>query len=123
MSRFKELIIRQNAIQLAKEIYLLTWNNHKLSKDFWLKDQIQRCAVSIASNIAEWSVKWGKVEFAKYCRIARLSLAELETQLIIAKEIWYVEDQELYNNFISSIEKLHKQINSFISTLIKSPTY
>lgn len=53
MWNVEDLKVWNNAIKLAKDIYFLTWNNSKIQKDFWLRDQLQRSAVSVASNISE----------------------------------------------------------------------
>lgn len=53
MWKVENLNIWNKAIDLSKTIYILTQNNVFFKKDFWLKEQVQRCSISIASNIAE----------------------------------------------------------------------
>ena len=75
--------------QFLKAI-LFILESKNFSKDFWLKDQIQRSSVSIASNIAEWNDRETDWEFIRFLYIARWSLSELKTQIIISNEIWYL---------------------------------
>lgn len=72
---------------------------------------MQRSAVSIPSNIAEGAARQGKKEYIHFLYIALGSLAELETQIIIAKEIAYLENSVYYE---SKIEELRKKLLNFI---------
>jgi four helix bundle protein len=87
---FEELIIWQESFKLSVEIYSLL----KECKDFSLKDQIQRSAVSIPSNIAEGYERTNK-EFVHFLVISKGSCAELRTQLYIAREIGLIESNKL----------------------------
>lgn len=78
----------KRACQLAVRVYQALQH----SRDFALRDQMQRAAVSIASNIAEGSER-GHKEFAHYLRIARGSAAELRTQAYIAAKIGLLDAQ------------------------------
>ena len=80
---FEELKVWQKAKDLAVLIYKIT-SDGKLSKDFGLRDQIRRSAVSIASNIAEGDERETDKESVRFFYIAKGSLAELRTQLMIA---------------------------------------
>lgn len=93
-------------------------NNPDLSKDYWLRDQIQRCVVSIPSNIAGWCSRWTDKEFVRFLLIARWSTSELETQLLICKEIWYMGDFD-YWDFCNCINNIQKMLNGLISKLNK----
>ncbi len=116
MWNVENLSIRKESISLAKEIYNITNKNTKLQKDYSLKDQIQRSSVSIASNIAEWNDRWTDTEFLRFLHIARWSCMELKTQIIILKEILYI-DLNTYNETINKIEIIHKKLNSLIKKL------
>jgi len=116
MWNVENLSVRKEAINLAKEIYLITSKNTKLQKDFSLKDQIQRSSVSIASNIAEWNDRWTDPEFLRFLYIARWSCVELKTQIIILKEISYI-DIETYNQIINEIENINKKLNALIKKI------
>lgn len=91
MGKFQNLIVWQNAKNVAVKIYRLT-NSSTFSKDFGFKDQIQRASVSIVSNIAEGDELGSDKQSVRHFYIAKGSSAELITQLIIAYEIGYIEE-------------------------------
>jgi len=90
MGNFQKLRVWQTAKELAVNIYKLTQNPY-FKKDFGFKDQIQRAAVSISSNIAEGDELGTDKLSIRYFYISKGSSAELMTQLIIAKEIGYID--------------------------------
>lgn len=116
MGKMENLVVWTKAIALSKLIYLEISQSSNLQKDFWLRDQIQRSCVSIASNIAEWNDRETHAEFKRFLYIARGSCAELKTQIIIAFEIWYITEL-VKNEIINNIEDIHRMINAFINTL------
>ncbi|HVW38615.1 MAG TPA: four helix bundle protein, partial [Pirellulales bacterium] len=79
---FEELEVWKRACQIAVRVYELL----RECREFGLRDQMQRAAVSIASNIAEGSERGGK-DFVRFLTIARGSAAELRTQCYIARKI------------------------------------
>lgn len=81
-----------------------------------LCDQLQRAAVSISSNIAEGAAKPSDLEFAKFLDIALGSAFEVETQLTIANNIGYI-DNELFTNLLNSLQEIERQINGLIHSL------
>ena len=87
---FEDLKIWQEGINITLEVYSL----FHLCKDFGLRDQIQRSAVSVPSNIAEGFDRQSNNEFIRFLKIAKGSLGELRTQLIIAIKVKIIEDQE-----------------------------
>ena len=86
MQTFRDLVVWQKAVELAKRTYILT---HQFSSEerFGLSSQMQRAAVSIASNIAEGKLRGSSKEFNNFLRIAFGSGGELETQIEIAKRL------------------------------------
>jgi four helix bundle protein len=114
MGNFQELRVWQCAKNIAVKVYKLTRSTY-ISKDFGLKDQLQRSAVSIASNIAEGDESGTDRLSIKYFYIAKGSTAELMTQLIIANEIGYL-DTEIKNLLLDELNK----ISAMLSKLIKS---
>jgi four helix bundle protein len=114
MGNFQKLRVWQIAKELAVKIYKLT-QDPQFKKDFGFKDQIQRAAVSIPSNIAEGDESGTDRLSVRYFYIAKGSIAELMTQLIIAAEISYI-DFETKNQLIEDCDKL----SSMLSKLIKS---
>src|SRR5262245_57270320 len=102
---FEDLEVWKRACSLAVHIYHLL----KTSTDFGLRDQMQRSAVSIASNIAEGSERSGK-EFVRYLTIARGSAAELRTQTYIAGKIGQICLEEM-----TEIVKETKEISRMLT--------
>lgn len=111
---FKELEIWHDAKNLAVEIYKITMKG-ELTRDFGLRDQIRRAAVSIPSNIAEGDERYSNKESIRFLYIAKGSLAELHTQLIIANEIGYINNKQL-----KDIEEWCKILGKKIGALIKA---
>lgn len=84
---FKGLTVRQKAMDFVIWVYNLSMNLPR-HEQFGIAGQLQRAAVSIASNIAEGSRRRGRKEFSNFCGFARGSAAEAETQLLIIQRIY-----------------------------------
>jgi four helix bundle protein len=93
MGNFQKLNVWQVSKNLAVSVYKLT-QSPSLSKDYGFKDQIQRSAVSIPSNIAEGDELDSNKQSIHYFYIAKASSAELLTQVIIGKDIGYISKQD-----------------------------
>ena len=91
--RFEDLIAWLKARELTKNVYLLT-ATERFSRDFGLRDQIQRAAVSIMSNIAEGFERGGKAEFHQFLVIAKGSCAEVRSQLYVALDVGYITNEQ-----------------------------
>ena len=87
---FEDLEIWKEARRLTCEIYNLS-KTPKFSKDFGLRDQIQRAAVSIMSNIAEGFERGGNQEFVQFLYVAKGSCGELRSQLYVALDQAYID--------------------------------
>jgi four helix bundle protein len=111
---FRELRVWQEAKHLAVQIYKVTASG-KFSMDYGLRDQVQRAAVSVASNIAEGYERNSKKDFLRYLLISKGSLSELRTQLEIAMEIGYID-----RNTFAKIEDLCKKITAMLINLMKA---
>ncbi len=105
---FRELKIWKESLVLVKNVYLLT---SKLPKDekFGLVSQINRCAVSIPSNIAEGSGRTTEKKFLHFLNIAISSSYELETQLILIEDIFKIQTKSI----LIELEALQKIIGAF----------
>lgn len=103
------------AVNLVKQIYQVT-GHFPSSEIYGLTNQIRRAAVSIPSNIAEGQARNSSREFRQYLGIALGSVAEIETQLIIAREIDYLTSDEL-TSLLTSIDTIRKMIKSLANTL------
>jgi four helix bundle protein len=111
---FKELRVRQEAKTLAVEIYRVT-SSGRISRDFGLKGQMQRAAVSIASNICEGYERHSDAEFLRFLHIAKGSLSELVTPLEIAREVGLITE-----GLVPPIEQQCKKVGSMLTRLIQS---
>jgi four helix bundle protein len=116
MAGYRELKVWQQGMELTREIYKLTAGFPK-DELYGLTPQIRRCAVSIPSNIAEGHSRDSPRELARFVSIAKGSLAELETQLLIAKELEYGEA-----NLIDSLLTLAAQEGRMLTGLRRSLT-
>jgi len=112
---FKELKVWQKSVQLAKLIYQTT-STFPSEEKYGLCAQIQRSAISIASNIAEGSGRGGNKEFQHFLSIANGSAFELETQLILAKEFNFITS-ETYQELTDLLTEIEKMIHSFHRSL------
>jgi len=104
----------KKAVQLAKNIYDVCKNNLQIKNDYGIRDQLQRSAVSIASNIAEWNDRETDKEFIRYLYIARGSCSELKTQIFIIEDLL---DKKVYNELLENIIEIHKMLNKFIQKI------
>ena len=93
ISKFEELIAWQKSRELVTAIYRVT-NGKEFSRDFGLRDQIQRAAVSIMSNIAEGFERASRAEFHQFLVIAKGSCAEVRSQLYVALDVGYISKAE-----------------------------
>lgn len=91
---YRELIVWQKAMDLTPEVYRLV---KKLPREelYSLSDQIRRAAVSVPANIAQGQGRRQKAEFAHFLAIARGSLAELDTLLLVAERLGYLTEEDL----------------------------
>lgn len=115
MNNYKELDVWKRSIKLAVVIYKLT-AVLPVEEKFGLVSQIRRCAVSVPSNIAEGSGRKTNKEFSQYLSIAYGSLCELDTQVIISKELGYLKenDDEIIEKEIGELQKMiFSLINKF----------
>ena len=108
---YKELDIWIQARVLVKTIYVLTKSFPK-DEQFSLTSQVRRCVISIPSNIAEGCGRQSNKETIHFLQIARGSLFELETQLILAEDLNYISDIDIV---LKEIERVKKLLNGFIN--------
>jgi four helix bundle protein len=115
---YRELIVWQDAIKMAKQVYELTGKFPK-QETYALADQLRRAAVSVPSNIAEGQARKSPGDFKRFLHIALGSLAEVDTQLVLAQEFGYLskEDVDVMDEQIQNLrKKLYALINSLPST-------
>ena len=110
---YKELIVWQKAMDLTTEIYRLTKN---LPKDelYALTNQLRRATVSIPSNIAEGNGRASTGDYVRFLIIARGSVSEVETQLLICVRLDYFTQED-----IEATLKLCDEIGRMLTSMIK----
>lgn len=110
---FRELRVWKKAMELAIRIYSVTAEFPR-GEIYGLTSQMRRAAVSIASNIAEGSVRGTRRDFKQFVTIARGSNCELQTQLILAKELQFGSA-----NGIAQAEELTNDVGQMLAGLSK----
>ncbi len=115
---FEDLEIWKESRRLTREIYTLSVAP-KFSKDFGLRDQMRRAAVSIMSNIAEGFERGGNQEFVQFLYIAKGSCGEVRSQLYVALDQGYV-DQKTADNLLTILKRLSVMIKHLIDHLKRS---
>jgi len=95
IKKFEDIVAWQEARKLVASLYQLT-NAGAFAKDYGMRDQIQRAAVSAMANIAEGFDCESKIEFARFPGIARRSAVEVQSLLYAALDVGYI-NQEKFN--------------------------
>ena len=116
--RFEDLEVWKRSCRLAVEIYKIT-ETGKIGKDWGLKDQLRRSAVSIPSNIAEGFGRDSDAEFKRFLLISKGSCAELKTQIYIAESITFI-DKERSRPIIQECDEVSRMIGSLVKYLKSS---
>ena len=110
---FEELEVWKRACRLAVDVYQALQDN----KQYALKDQMQRAAVSIASNIAEGCERDSKPDFVRFLRIAKGSAAELRTQLYISQRL-QIMDKTANINLLGECKEIGAMLQGLIRSII-----
>lgn len=113
IEKFEDIEAWKKARILVKEIYMIS-ENENFKKDFALKDQIRRSAISVLSNIAEGFARRTNKEFKQFLYISHGSVAEVEAQLYVALDLDYIEKEKF--NFLYN---LCYEISRMVMGLIK----
>ena len=115
MKNHYDLDVWKKSIELVKDIYEVSKFFPK-EEMYGLTSQIRRAAVSIPSNIAEGASRQSNKEFIQFLYIALGSCSEVETQIIIAKELFFINDIESILNRIKEIKKMINGLLRYIKT-------
>ena len=115
INSYKDLIVWQKSFDLVRQIYQLTDNFPKM-EIYGLTSQMRRAAISIPFNIAEGFVRKHTKEFSQFVSIAFGSGAELETQLLLAKDLKFIEEKE-FNKLNHLLQEIMKMLNSLLYKL------
>jgi four helix bundle protein len=114
---FKDRIVWQKAMDLVTDVHRIT-DAFPKREVYSLTDQIRRAAVSVPSNIAEGQAHFSKAEFLHYLRHSCGSLAELETQILIAERLQYTGHLEA-QPLLAHVVEVGKLLNGLINSLKK----
>lgn len=112
MSSFEDLDVWKRSCSLSVQLYKLFEN----CKDYGIKDQMLRSAISIPSNIAEGSERKSIPDFKRFISIAQGSAAELRTQLYIAQKINLIKDKHS-NELIEDLKIISKMLQALYASL------
>lgn len=112
---FEELIVWQKSMRLVTELYRICQEG-LLSKDWGLRDQMQRAAVSVPANIAEGYERDSKKELIHFLRIAKGSAGELRCLLCVASSLKYA-DEEAAENLICDISEISRMLRAMANSI------
>ncbi|MGN0187170.1 MAG: four helix bundle protein [Paludibacteraceae bacterium] len=115
---FKDYKVWQDAVGFATEVYKITGEMPWFEKK-GLCDQLQRAVVSISSNIAEGSARPSDADFAHFLDMALGSASEVETQLLIAKNVGYIAE-EMHQTLSDKVIEIQRQLNGLLRMLRSS---
>lgn len=125
IKNFEDLEIWKLARSLTHEIYTIV-RTSKLSRDYGLREQMQRAAVSIMSNVAEGFERGGNQEFVQFLYVAKASCGELRSQLYVALDQEYI-DQRIMDKSVATLKRLSVMIKHLIDHLkasgLRGPKY
>lgn len=112
---YRDLLVWQKAVAWVEVVYAATrtWPS---DERFGLTSQIRRAAVSVPSNIAEGCARRTTPEFLRFLSIARASLAEAETQLIIGQRLTYLDEAGLAR-LLDSADEISRMLSGLITKL------
>lgn len=112
---YRDLLVWQKAVDWVEAIYAAT-RSWPQDERFGLTSQIRRASVSVPSNIAEGCARRSTAEFVRFLSIARGSLAEAETQVIIATRLGYL-DQEPHILLLEATDEISRMLAGLIAKL------
>jgi four helix bundle protein len=111
---FEDLLVWQKGMEIVKQVYLISGEG-KLGKDFALRDQLRRAAISIPTNIAEGFERASRKEYVNFLNFAKGSTGEVRSLLNVAAELGYLEASQ-YKTLRQTILELSR----FLANQIKS---
>jgi four helix bundle protein len=115
IERFEDIQAWQEARSLTEKIYSVS-SRGQWDRDYALKDQIRRAAVSIMSNIAEGFERRTDTEFAHFLSMAKASASEIKAQLYVALDQGYI-DRNRFDALYEQCDKVARYLGSFIRYL------
>lgn len=118
IERFEEITVWKDSRNLSKKIYGIS-KQGEFSKDFGLRDQIRRAAISVMSNIAEGFERDSNREFIKYLSYSKGSIGEVRSLLYVALDQEYIDDA-ICSVLVENCVEISKQISGFQKYLRKT---
>ena len=115
LKSFKDLLVWQKSYALALKVYEVT-SDFPAREAYGLTNQMRRAAVSVPSNIAEGYSRGHTTEYIRFAGVAYGSLAELQTQLMLARDLGYVK-QDVCDTVSSDYEDLERMLAALIRSL------
>lgn len=115
ISSYRDLVVWQRAIQLCLDVYGAT-KSFPVEERFGLTNQLRRAAVSVPSNIAEGYGRGSQADYLRFLRTARGSLAEIDTQLLIARGLGLLSDAS-YSGILESVNECGRILAGLIRRL------
>lgn len=115
MKTFEDLQIWQKSRILVKEVYVIS-SKGDLGRDFGLRDQMRRCAVSVVSNISEGYERAGDAEFHRFVSIAKGSVGELRAQVYVCLDLEYITEDE-FQSLIKKCTEISKMAGALMKKL------
>jgi four helix bundle protein len=113
MKHYKDLLVWHKAIALVTQVYVVT-RSFPREELYGITSQVRRAAVSVPSNIAEGQARLTPGEFRHFLGVARSSLAELDTQLIIATNLGYLTDAD---SLFEQLAEVGRMLSGLLSSL------
>ena len=112
---YRDLLVWQKTMAWVEHVYAATrpW---PADERFGLTSQVRRAAVSVASNIAEGCARRSTAEFLRFLSIARGSLAEAETQLMLGRRLGYLDDPQL-EPLLDAADEISRMLSGLIAKL------
>ena len=115
ITRFEEIRAWQTARALTKQVYEVS-GQAGFARDYGLRDQLRRAAVSVMSNIAEGYESQTQEQFIRYLGYAKASAGEVRSQLYVALDVGYL-DQAQFEALYDLVDKCSRQLSRFIAYL------
>src|SRR5512139_146437 len=115
MRDFRDLKVWQKAYALTLVVYKASARFPR-EEQFGLTSQLRRAAASIAANIAEGCGRTGEAELAHFCQIAMGSASELECELLLARDLGYLEGND-YERLAADVVEVKRMLTSLIQKL------
>ena len=112
---YQDLDVWKKAMQLVTQVYALTQTFPK-EEMYGLTSQVRRAVVSVPANIAEGWGRKSRKEYVQFLRIARGSLLELETLLLIASNLGYLSGEEAHST-LAQLEEISRMLSGLMSSL------